>query len=189
VNAWQVPAIVVAVLTWLFAPPASLGDAARREAIRRQLTPPSVRSLSDADADRLPRRFDREPATPAGADAAASARPGADVGERAETTAKEPAVTEPVHDESWWHERIATARATLARDELLAEALQTQVNVLTSDAAVRDDPAQRGVLLDQRTRSLGELNATKEKVVRDRAAIDQIQDDARKEGVPPGWVR
>jgi hypothetical protein len=84
---------------------------------------------------------------------------------------------------------MAAARATLARDELLAESLQTRVNVLTSDAVARDDPAQRGVLLDQRARTLTELNAMKEKVLRDRAAIDQVQDDARKEGVPPGWVR
>jgi len=189
VSAWQVPAIVIAVLTWLFAPPADLADAARREALRRQFTPRSVRSLSDADADRLPPRPTPEPSALAGADAASSARPSAAVEGKNEVPAKDSAPAGSAHDESWWHERMATARAALARDELLADALQTRVNVLTSDAAARDDPAQRGVLLDQRTRTLAELNAMKEKIAQDRAAIEQVQDDARKEGVPPGWVR
>src|SRR5262245_4648374 len=45
---WQLATLVVAFVSWL-AQPASLGDVARREALRRQMTPKSTRVLTNQD--------------------------------------------------------------------------------------------------------------------------------------------
>ena len=46
-SLWQSPAIIVAFLTWLSAPSASLGEASQREALRRQLVRPAAASLTN----------------------------------------------------------------------------------------------------------------------------------------------
>src|SRR6266496_2100964 len=51
-SIWQTPAIVIAFLTWLLAPPSGLADVSRREALRRQFTPASARSLTNQAAAR-----------------------------------------------------------------------------------------------------------------------------------------
>jgi hypothetical protein len=69
------------------------------------------------------------------------------------------------------------------------EALQTRINSLTNDFYARDDPAQRAVIETQRNKALAELDRLKNEIVDGKANIAKIQEDARKEGVPPGWLR
>jgi hypothetical protein len=84
---------------------------------------------------------------------------------------------------------MARARAALARDQLLAEALQSRVNALTADWSARDDPAQRQQLYDERIRVLEALDRMRERVASGREAIAGIEEEARLENVPPGWLR
>jgi hypothetical protein len=84
---------------------------------------------------------------------------------------------------------MARARAALARDQLLAEALQSRVNALTADWSARDDPAQRQQLYDERIRVLEALDRMRERVASGREAIAGIEEEARLESVPPGWLR
>ena len=67
--------------------------------------------------------------------------------------------------------------------------MQTRVNALTTDFVNRDDPAQRGIIERDRQRALTELDRLKKQIVDDQKAITDIEEEARRAGVPPGWLR
>ena len=93
------------------------------------------------------------------------------------------------HDEAWWRARVATARAAADRDQWLVETVQSRLNGLTNEVASRDDPAERATLIEQRLRAVNELARLKKAVEVDRAIVDDIIEEARKQNVPPGWIR
>jgi hypothetical protein len=63
------------------------------------------------------------------------------------------------------------------------------VNALTNDFYARDDPAQRAVIASNRNRALAEMERVKQDIVDATRAIADIEEEARKAGVPPGWLR
>jgi hypothetical protein len=183
-SMWQTPAIVVVFLTWLLSPPGGFADAARREALRRELLPKASRSLTNEDVAGMPRRaLPTAPVT--------SADPAAGAVTPAAPDAAKDATKKDVeaHDEGWWHARMTAARDALERDQLLAESLQGRVNSLTNEASARDDPAQRQQLYEQRTRAVSELDHMKDQLLTDQKTIDAIQEEARTQNVPAGWIR
>jgi hypothetical protein len=92
-------------------------------------------------------------------------------------------------DEAQWRERIKTERDALERAQLFADSLQSRINGLTTDFSARDDPAQRGALSNDRQKAVAELDRVKQEIEQRTKAIADIQEEARKAGVPPGWVR
>jgi hypothetical protein len=72
---------------------------------------------------------------------------------------------------------------------MFAEALQSRINGLTADFTSRDDPAQRAVVANDRQKALAELDRVKNDITQQTKAIADIQEEARKGGVPPGWLR
>lgn len=94
-----------------------------------------------------------------------------------------------VKDEAYWRGRITEARAALERSRIFAEALQSRINALTTDFVNRDDPAQRAQIELQRQRALAELDRVQKDVAEQTQAIAAIEEEARRAGVPPGWLR
>ncbi|MBP7776022.1 MAG: hypothetical protein KA371_02715 [Acidobacteria bacterium] len=92
-------------------------------------------------------------------------------------------------DEAAWRARINAARESLDRSTSFASALQTQINSLTTDFVSRDDPAQRAQIEQQRLKAVAELERTQREIESNRKAIAAIEDEARKAGVPAGWLR
>jgi len=92
-------------------------------------------------------------------------------------------------DEKTWRKRIADARDALQRSQAFADALQSQLNGLTTDFVNRDDPAQRQQIANKRDAALAELERVKKEVAAQTKAISDIQEQARRAGVPAGWVR
>lgn len=84
---------------------------------------------------------------------------------------------------------MAAARATVERSRMFAAALQTRINSLTADAINRDDPAQRSVLEQDRIGALAELDRVNKELVEQTQAIADIETEARRAGVPAGWLR
>ena len=180
-SLFETPAIVLAVLAWFAAPPGSLADAARREAIRRQLMPQSVASLNNVG----------QPAEAAPPAAAVTMPPG-EARPAATTPAPvpEPAQpAEPPKDEKWWRARMDGARNALERNELLAASVQSRINALQTDVVNRDDPAQQAMLRQQLGKALNELERLQKQIEADRKSISDIQAEARRARVPPGWIR
>lgn len=174
---WQAPAVFI-VFTWLSMPPGTLANAARQEALRRSMMPRSIAAFSLYD---LP--VSAAPASP-GETAAPPVAP------RPAATPPAGLVSdEPVRDEKWWRARTAAARAALERDETLAEAVQSHINALKNDVVSRDDPAQQALLRERLASALAELDRLKQQIEADRQAILDLQEDARRKGIPASWIR
>jgi hypothetical protein len=92
-------------------------------------------------------------------------------------------------DEAYWRSRISDARSALERSRIFADALQSRINALTTDIVNRSDPAQRAQLELERQRALAELDRVKKEIADQTKAISDIEEEARKAGVPPGWLR
>jgi hypothetical protein len=96
---------------------------------------------------------------------------------------------EPARDEAWWKARVAQVREELRRNEMFADALQTRINSLTNDFAARDDPYQRARVAEDRSKAVLEMDRVKADLELNRKKIAEIEDEARRAGVPAGWLR
>jgi hypothetical protein len=162
--------------------PPTLADVAKREADRRKAlaTPGKVYTKEDlAKGGALP------PA-PAPADAAAQ-KPGGAEGAPGEKPEEKPA--EPEQTEAWWRARMTEAREELRRNEMFLEALQTRINSLSTDFVNRDDPAQRARIGEDRQKALAEQSRVADAIAAGKKQILDIEEEARRAGVPPGWLR
>jgi type IV secretory pathway VirB10-like protein len=92
-------------------------------------------------------------------------------------------------DETYWRNRIAQAREALRRAEAFADALQSRINALAADVVNRDDPYQRAKLADDRVKAIAELQRVQGEIEQSKKDIADTEEDARRAGVPPGWIR
>jgi hypothetical protein len=93
------------------------------------------------------------------------------------------------YTEAQWRTRMAEAHVELERARMFAEALQSRINALAADFSARDDPAQRAAIETDRQRALAELARVKTDIEIKTKAIADIEEEARRAGVPPGWLR
>lgn len=96
---------------------------------------------------------------------------------------------EPAKDEATWRERIKTERDALAKAQAFTSALQSQINGLYAEFTACQAPTQCNDVSARRQTAMAELDRQKKEVEAHTKAIADIQDEARKAGVPPGWVR
>ncbi len=96
---------------------------------------------------------------------------------------------EPVKDKAYWTARVKAAQEQLERDQTYADALQSRINALMTDFVNRDDPAQKNMIERDRLRAIAELDRLKQTIPNDKKAIDNVLEEARRAGVPPGWLR
>ena len=168
----------------------SLADVARAEQARRKTQSKSSKVYTNDSV-----KTDITPSTPAvegaasaaaaSADTAAAATPPVDTAVASEGSA----ASGERRDQAYWKGRITTAREQLERSKTFAEALQTRVNTLTADFVNRDDPAQQSVIGQNRAKAVAELDRVQREIASHTKAIGAIEDEARKAGVPPGWLR
>ena len=108
------------------------------------------------------------------------------------TTPTTPATDVPpaaAKDQAYWATRMRTARDQLSRTQIFMDSLQTRINSLTTDFVNRDDPAQRAKIETDRQQALAELERVKKELADHQKAITAIEDEARRAGVPSGWLR
>ena len=92
-------------------------------------------------------------------------------------------------DEDQWRSRINAVRQARDRAQLMAAALQNRVDGLWADFTGRDDPAQRAVIEQNRLAAVEELDYTTAELENLTQQIVDIQEEARRANVPPGWLR
>jgi hypothetical protein len=160
----------------------SLGEVARKEEARRKdiKKPAKVYTNDTLRGDGTTAA--PAPPLPAGLQATAPSPSGV----QPDKTAKP---DEEKKDEAYWRGRIAQERQAFQRAEMFRDALQTRINSLTADFTARDDPAQRNVIAADRQKALAELDRVKREIEEHKKAITDIEEEARKAGVPPGWLR
>ena len=198
----QVVVVFVALAAILTsgAPAQSLGDVARKEEARRKATASGkVYTNDDVRGAPAPATSPAQPAAPtqgrAPADAAkpdpkSEAKPATGGDARAGASADpKPGAPAGKSDEAAWRERRKSIQDALARAESFAGALQSQINGLTTEFAARDDPAQRNRIGADRQKALTELERVKKEIQQHTKALADLQEEARKAGVPPGWLR
>ena len=81
------------------------------------------------------------------------------------------------------------ARAQLSRLQIFADSLQSRINALKTDFVNRDDPAQRSKIEQDLNAALAELERVNKDIALQNKAIKDLEDEARRAGVPPGWLR
>lgn len=166
---WEAPAAVAALIAWLLAPPLTIGQVAEREGYRRQFVGRSAGVYTNVDLAPLP----------AGSTVESSSRLAA--------AAAEPTGTP--RDEAWWRARMAAARAGLERDQLLADGYVVRVSALTREIVNQPDAAQQAKLRAQLQKAMDELDRLQKIVLADQRGLEAIQEEARRQGVPMGWLR
>ena len=177
---WMVPTVARAQ---------SLAEVAKQEEARRKAVKEAGKVYTNTDL--RPDISKGEPAASASAqtDKAApadGAKPSAD-GKDASADKKK--TDEPVKDQAYWSGRIGEARSALERSKIFADALQSRLNSLAADFVNRDDPAQRSQIELERQRAANELARVTKEIAEHTKAITDIEEEARKAGVPPGWLR
>jgi hypothetical protein len=179
--------LVMTVLATGSAAAQSLAEVAKKEEARRKAIPTPAKVYTNESIRATP-----APVAPAPAPTPAAATPSS-AAPQASATAKPAAAAagegEGRKDEQHWRKRIQAERDALSRAEMFAEALQTRINVLSADFVARDDPAQRTVIGTDRQKALAELDRVKNEIAQHTKGIAGVQDEARRAGVPPGWLR
>ena len=172
------------------APAQSLAEVARREEARRKAVKEAGKDAGKVytNTDLRPDISKSEPAAsaPPADKTADAAKPSGD-GKDAPADKAKPG--EPVKDQAYWSGRMAAARSALERSKIFADALQSRLNALSADFVNRDDPAQRSQIELERQRATSELARVNKEIAEHTKAIADIEEEARKAGVPPGWLR
>jgi hypothetical protein len=172
----------------------SLADLARQEEERRKKTPPPTKVYTNKDLG----PGGAAPAAPVAAPAAekdakdakdAKEKDAGDVkGAKDGKDAADQDKSKP-KDQAYWAGRVKALNEALDRDTSYSIALQTRINSLTTDFVNRDDPAQRAIIERDRVKALAELDRLKKAIVDDKKAIADLEEEARRAGVPAGWIR
>jgi hypothetical protein len=160
----------------------SLADVAKAEAARRQTVKKGAKVYTNEDLVRAP-LTSAAPSQPAAA-TTTTAKPG-------DPTAKpeDQKPVDPTKTQAHWKERATTIQQSLSRNKLLVEALQSQVNALNAEYMNTDDPGQRDLMQARIQRATGELQRVQQEIEKQTKAAADLQEEARKAGVPAGWVR
>jgi hypothetical protein len=193
--AWMLAGALACVLLPVVAaaqqtPP--LAEIARKEAERRKGIKESQKVITTKDlpeSARKPRSTPDAPATgaeQAPAHAGDAQKPAGDAQKPAGAETQKP---EGQRDEAYWRTRITQTRESVRRNEAFAEALQSRINALTTDFVNRDDPYQRAKIGEDRQKALDELARVKNEIEQSRKQVEDVEEEARKAGVPPGWLR
>lgn len=169
----------IVVLGAVTATAQTLADVAKAEEARRKAVtkPAKVYTSSNLTADFT---APVAPSTPAAAATTGNETPGAPAAGAAPAAQR---------DQAYWSARMSAARSQVERSRTFADALQSRINALTTDFVNRDDPAQRSVIEQDRTKAMAELERVKKEIDEQTKAIAAIEDEARRAGVPAGWLR
>ena len=175
----------------------SLAELARKEAERRKTVKDSKKVITAKDLPESARKT--APTSAAGADGAAApsgahgaAAPSGAHGAAAPAGDQKPASAGHAaqDDEAAWRGRITQARETLQRNEVFLQALQTRQNALYNDFRNgAGSYTQQAQVNEDRQKNQQELERVKADVENSRKLVANIEEEARKAGVPPGWLR
>jgi hypothetical protein len=164
----------------------TLADVAKREQDRRKAIKKPSKLLTNKDLGSVPAA--PPPVTTAPDAAATPPATGDKVGEKPAADAEKKAA-EPAKDQAYWSGRAKGLQTQLERDQTFAVALQSRINALTTQYTNQGDPVQQAALASDRQKAVDELNRLTKQIEDDKKAIASLQEDARRAGVPSGWLR
>jgi hypothetical protein len=166
-----------------------LAEVARKEEARRKTAKKATRVITNANLaanevnlppKSMPSFAGSSNATPSNTSPGSPTIPGGKV---------EPATTAGGKDQAFWQNRLKAAMDDLNRTQMFADSLQTKINSLRTDFVNRDNRVEREKIQMDLNASLAELEKLNKEIVEKRKAVSAVEEEARKAGVPPGWLR
>jgi hypothetical protein len=167
----------------------SLADVAKKEADRRKNVAEPAKVYTNKDLSPVPAGSPPAQGATAPDDSAKTADGDKKADSKSADKEAAGADKETVKDQAYWAGKLKTLQDKLARDQDYADAMQTRINSQTTDFVNRDDPAQRAVIEQNRQKSIAELARLNKSAEDTKKAIADFLEEARRAGVPPGWLR
>jgi hypothetical protein len=91
-------------------------------------------------------------------------------------------------DESAWRGRLNAAKEAVSRTQLQLESMRNRAAQLTAQSAAANDQ-NRGTFQKQQQDALQEYDKLRADLERNQKALADVQSEATRAGVPPGWLR
>ena len=173
----------------------SLADVAKKEEARRRSTAEPAKVYTNKDLSRKPETVSSTEGATKAADAAKDdakdkdAKDAKDGVKSKDASKDKDSAKEPVKDKTYWSGRLKALEDKLMRDSNYLDAMQTRINALNTDFVNRDDPVQKGIVERDRLKAIAEQGRLKRDVLDDKKAIAEFEEEARRAGIPPAWLR
>jgi DNA repair exonuclease SbcCD ATPase subunit len=189
----RLPALVLSLLA-LVSPVAgqTLGEAAAREQERRaregaKASPRPAFTQEDLEAARIAREGPPKPSPSPGAKGSASPKPSP----RPTARPSEPPFVPTASREPYWRGRAASARAAITSAEARIKDLEQRLSALRNDLSPTgvQDPNRLQTQQAEMQKVTEELTAAQRELDRARQALSDLEEEARREGALPGWLR
>ena len=165
-------------------PSTSIADLAKAEEARRKSVRKPAKVYTNGDL-----RTDVSAGVPAPTAATSTAPASEPAGDNKTPGAPAEPAPPAGGGQEYWAGRMKGAQEQVARTQIFMDSLQSRINALTTDFVNRDDPAQRAKIETDRQAALAELARVKKELAEQTKAIKTIEDEARRAGAPPGWLR
>jgi hypothetical protein len=167
----------------------SLADVAKKEEDRRKTIRAPAKVYTNKDLGAVPPG--PPPPTPAASSEAAkdADKDKADKDSTGKDAKDAKDKDTPVKDQAYWSGRLKDLSTQVDRDQGYADAMQTRLNSLDADFVNRDDPVQRAAIDRDRQKTRAELARLTKAVQDGKKAVADLLEEARRAGVPPGWLR
>ena len=164
----------------------SLAEVARQEEARRKEIRNPAKVYTNKDLAIVP-----PPAAPAAAPTPSDkpATPPAADSDKAPPQTPDVKDQGAIKDQKYWSGRMQDLVAQLDRDQVYTDALLARVDVLTLNLTARDDPSQRAAITRDRQKAIDEVDRLRLAMQRTTSAIADLEEEARRASVPPGWLR
>lgn len=90
-----------------------------------------------------------------------------------------------------WRARAEAARAAVRGSETHVKQIEERIAMLNADVAPTGfgDPFRLQTLEAQKAQARAELDKAKEALSKAQKALEDLEDEARRQGIPPGWLR
>jgi hypothetical protein len=176
--------VLFAFITVSFAEDSDLVKAAKKEKERRAKTE-AKKTLTNQDIEEI-----RKKQPISGIETSTAEGETEEEATGTPTAAEKKAAPDPTQTEEYWRGRKQEADSRVRDAQSRVEQLQSEINTLTQAFyAEGDGVAQRPLIETERIERIKELEAAKQELESARAASEGLEDEARRAGALPGWLR
>jgi hypothetical protein len=176
----------------------TLADIARKDTVRRKAVKRPAKVYTNDDVQNVKPIVPMTPEAEAANAAAAAANPvsteplpdQAGASAAAPADQSKPAGTPGVKagEEAGWRARMQAARDAVSRTQLQLESMRSRAAQLTAASAMASDD-QRAATQKKQQEALQEHDKLRADLQRNQKALADLEAEAAKAGVPPGWLR
>ena len=180
-NLFLLIGVLIVFVSVSFAEDSALVKAAKKEKERREKVE-AKKTLTNQDIEEIRKKQlgIETTAVPTGESA----------GEDTKTEKTEKKEKDPTQTEEYWRARKEETDQQLQDAQARVQELQSEINSLTTAFyAESDGVAQRPLIESERIERIKELEQAKQDLENARQQSEGLEDEARKAGALPGWVR